>query len=311
MKVFITGIAGFLGAGLARALLADGMEVHGLVRASSDLWRLRDIKDQLFLHTGDLLDAASVRSALAAAKPEALLHFGVYGAYPAYQKDKELIMRTTLYSTMTLLDAVKEHGVGIVINTGSSSEYGNKNHPMREDELIEPNTYYAVGKAAQTLFCQQFAREEKVPVVTLRLFSVYGPYEEPTRFVPTLVTKVLANENVPLADPLIARDFIYLDDVIDAYRIALRKPELSGEVLNVGTGMQQTLQDAFDTAVALTGSSSKVLVGAYEKRSFDTAKWVADTEKAHQKLGITPKHTLKNGLQKTIEWAKEHHGYKN
>jgi nucleoside-diphosphate-sugar epimerase len=311
MKVFITGIAGFVGAGLARALLQDGVEVHGLVRPSSNLWRIEDLKNKLHLHIGDLLDAESIRVAIKKARPDTLFHLGVYGAYPAYQKDKEMIMRSTLFSTMTILDSAKEYGVGIVINTGSSSEYGTKNHPMREDERIEPNSYYAVGKASQTLYCQHFAREEKVPVITLRLFSVYGPREEPTRFIPTLITKALVNEDVPLTDPRVARDFIYLDDVIDVYRAVAGRPELSGEVFNVGTGVQRTLQETFDVVVASTGSTSKALVGAYEGRSFDTNFWVADMSKTHVQLGITPRHSLESGLRATINWVKSNHGYKN
>lgn len=249
--------------------------------------------------------------AIQEAKPEALFHLGVYGSHPAYEKDRDMIMGTTLGSITTLLDAAKEQGVGMVVNTGSSSEYGTKDHPMREDELIEPNSYYAVGKAAQTLYCQQFAREEKFPVVTLRLFSVYGPYEEPTRFIPTVIVKALANKDIPLADPNVARDFIYLDDVIDAYRAAAQKPELSGEVLNVGSGVQHTLKEALDAAIALTGSTSRALFGTYERRSFDTNQWVADTNKMRTRLGVTPKYSLESGLRATIDWAKRNHGYKN
>ncbi len=311
MKFFITGIAGFIGAGLARALLQGGAEVHGLVRSSSDLWRISDIQSKLHLHTGDLLDENSIRSAMKDAKPEVLFHLGVYGSHPAHEKDKDMIMRTSLWSTTKLLDIAKEQGVGMVINTGSSSEYGTKNHPMREDEFIEPNSYYAVGKAAQTLYCQQFAREEKLPVITLRLFAVYGPYEDPTRFIPMLIMKALANEDVPLVDPNIARDFIYLDDVVDAYLAAAKRPDISGEVFNVGTGIQHTIKETFDTAVALTGSTSKPVIGAYANRSFDTHTWVADANKMRVDLSITPQYTLESGLRATINWAKQHHGYKN
>lgn len=311
MRVFITGIAGFVGAGLARALLKDGMEVHGLVRPSSDLWRLNEIKEDLHLHSGDLLDKESVYQALKESKPDVLFHLGVYGAYHVHQKDKEKILHTTVLSTLTLLEAAKEHGVRMIINTGSSSEYGTKNHPMREDDLIEPNSYYAVGKASQTLLCQQFAREEKIPIITLRLFSVYGPFEESIRFIPTLITKALANEDVPLADPNTARDFTYLDDVTTAFKIAAKKPELSGEIFNIGTGVQRTLGEAFDTTISLSNSKSKPLVGTYAPRDFDTVKWVADMTKAHTQLGFTAKDTLESGLRKTIEWQKQHHGNKN
>jgi nucleoside-diphosphate-sugar epimerase len=248
MKILITGVAGFVGAGLARALLQDGAHLHGFVRPTSDLWRISDIKRDLQLHTGDLLDHESVGAAVGSARPDAILHLGVYGAYPAYQKDKARIIATSLLSTMALLDAAKKNDVGVLINTGSSSEYGTKDHPMREDERI-----------------------------------------------PTLISKALANEDVPLVGPNIARDFIYIDDVIDIYRAALARPELSGEVFNAGSGVQRSLQDAFDSVVAETGSSSKALSGAYERRSFDTNLWVADMEKT--------RHSLESGLRETVKWV--------
>jgi nucleoside-diphosphate-sugar epimerase len=311
MKIFITGIAGFVGSGLARALLADGAEVHGLVRSSSDLWRIADIKDELHLHTGDLLDDESLRAAIKEAKPEVIFHLGVYGAYHVCQNNQDLILRTSFGAIQTLLDAAKENGVGMVVNTGSSSEYGTKDHPMREDELIEPNSYYAVGKAAQTLYCQQFAREEKIPVITLRLFSVYGPGEEPIRFIPTLIAKISANEDMPLVGSGSARDFTYLADVIDAYRAAAKRPELAGEIFNVGTGVQHTIKEAFDIAVELTGSTSKPIIGAYENRSFDTTKWVADVSKASSQLIFTAQYSLEDGIRTTIEWIKKNHDNKN
>ena len=306
MKVFITGISGFVGAGLARSFLADGVEVHGLVRPSSNLWRLEDIKDSLHLHVGDLLDEPSIRKALTTARPDVLFHLAAYGVQPM-QKDTEMLFRSTLFSTMKLLDCAKDVGVGMCINTGSSSEYGTKDHPMREDEILEPNTPYAMAKALQTLYCQWFAKEEILPVITLRLFSVYGPYEEATRFVSTLVTKALKHEDIPLANPTNARDFVYIDDVIDAYRAAATKPQLSGQIFNVGSGVQSTLQEAFDLATHLSKSTSKPLFGEYKNRTFDTTTWVADMSKTHTQLGIFPKFSLEDGLQATIDWMRKSH----
>ncbi len=308
MNAFITGITGFVGAGLARGLLQDGAQVHGLVRPSSNRWRLANIEEQLTLHEGDLLDKESMRSALRAAHPDVIFHLGVYGAYP-HQADRETIMKSSLLSTVVLLGLAKESGIGMVVNTGSSSEYGAKNHPMREDDFLAPDTCYAVAKAAQTLYCQQFSREEKLPVITLRLFSVYGPFEEPTRFMPTLIRNVLANRDMPLADPRTARDFIYLDDVVAAYRAAAAKPELGGEIFNVGTGVQHTLREAFDMAVSLAGSSSKPLIGEYENRRFDRPHWVADIDRMRSRLGVSPRYTLSDGLSAMIEWVKTNDTY--
>lgn len=310
MKAFISGISGFVGAGLARHLLTEGVEVHGMVRESSNLWRLEDIKGDLHLHIGDLLDKDSVTRAIANAKPDVVFHLAVYGAYPT-QKDADLILSTSLLSTLHLLNAAKEVGVGMFVNTGSSSEYGTKDHPMREDERIDPNSYYAVGKAAQTLLCQQFARQEKLPVVTLRLFSVYGPHEEPGRLVPAVIVNALQGKDIALADPRIARDFIYLEDVAAAYLAAAKKPELSGEVLNLGSGTQHTLKELVDAIMVITNSTSESVVGAYEKRSFDTYTWVGDMKKTKSLLGFTPRHSFQEGLTKSVAWFTQHGTYYN
>lgn len=310
MKAFISGISGFVGAGLARHLLTNNIEVHGMVRETSDLWRLEDIKKDLRLHVGDLLDKNSVTRAIKSAKPDAIFHLAVYGAYPS-QKDADLILSTSLLSTFHLLNAAKEVGVGMFVNTGSSSEYGTKDHPMREDERIDPNSYYAVGKAAQTLLCQHFARQEKLPIITLRLFSVYGPYEEPGRLVPTVILSALHGKDISLADAEIARDFVYLEDVAAAYVMASKRPELSGEIFNMGSGTQHTLKELADTAVEITGGSSKILLGGYEKRSFDTHTWVGDMKKTETLLGFTPRHTLKEGLAKSVAWFRQHGEYYN
>lgn len=310
MKAFISGISGFVGAGLARRLLSDGFEVHGMVRESSDLWRLEDIKDDIHLHIGDLLDKNIVEKVVRAVKPDVIFHLAVYGAYPT-QKDADLILNMSLLSTLHLLNAAKEVGVGMFVNTGSSSEYGTKDHPMREDERIDPNSYYAVGKAAQTFLCQHFARQEKLPVVTLRLFSVYGPHEEPGRLVPAVILNALKDKDIPIADPRIARDFIYLEDVAEAYLLAAKKPELSGEVFNVCTGTQHTIAELVDAIIAITGSKARPIIGAYEKRSFDTYAWVGDMKKTESLLGFTPRRTFLEGLKESVEWFTQHGAYYN
>lgn len=310
MKAFITGISGFVGAGLARQLLEAGYEVHGLVRESSNLWRLEGVKNSLNLHEGDLCDKDAVMRALQIAKPDVVFHLGVYGAY-AIQKDKAKILQTSILSTLALLEAAREVGVNMFVNTGSSSEYGTKDHPMREDERVDPNSYYAVGKAAQTLLCQHFANEEKLPIVTLRLFSVYGPYEEPGRLVPTVILNAMQNKDISLADLRIARDFVYLDDVVDSYIIAAKRPDLSGQVFNIGTGIQSTLKELADSVIAQARSNSKVVAGGYEKRNFDTLTWVADTEKTKKLLGFSSRNDLTAGLKKSIVWFQEHADYYN
>ena len=272
---------------------------------------MKEIKSRLDLRIGDLCNKKDVFEVISSVKPTVVFHLGSYGAYPRKQSDPEKILETSVHGTLHVLLAAKKAGVGIVVNTGSSSEYGTKDHPMEEGEILAPNSYYAVGKAAQTHLCQHFARMEGLPVITLRLFSVYGPFEEASRLVPTAIAHALAGSDVPIAHPDIARDFIYLSDVLEAYKRAGNMPELGGEVINVGTGVQHTLRDIYEAVVRETGSSSKMKVDVYETQAFDTNMWVADVSKMRSKLGLTPKYSLEDGMRETVTWFSSYaHVYK-
>lgn len=304
MRVFITGLSGFIGANLAIELIKQDHEVHGLIRRESkNHWRLESIKSQVKIHEGDLLDSKIVRTVINEIKPEVIYHLAVYGAYPN-QKDPELILRSSVMAAWQLLQAAKMAGVKIVVSAGSSSEYGAKDHPMREIELVEPNSYYAVGKAAQTLLSQHFSNQESLPIITLRLFSVYGPYEEPGRFIPTLILNALQNKDIPLAAPDTARDFIYVDDVVRAFILASQRPELGGQIFNIGSGRQETLQTAVETVLTTTNSSARPLWNTYPRRPFDNQIWVADTTKTKNILGFSPVYSFEAGLEKTADWLK-------
>lgn len=305
MRAFITGAAGFVGANLVIRLIRLGTEVHILVRETSSLWRLQSIINELHIHVSDLNDSTRLHQLLQKIHPDIIYHLASHGAYH-YQRNQKEILQTTIFGTLNLLNAAIATNVQIVINTGSSSEYGTKDHPMKEGELIEPNSYYAVGKSAQTLLCQQFAREEKLPVITLRLFSVYGPFEEPGRLVPTLIQRATLNQDLPLARPDTARDFIYVDDVVKAYLETARHPEHSGNIFNIGSGKQSSLEDIVSNIITITKSASRPIWNAYPSRPFDTSIWVADIQKSHNLLNFQATTSLEEGLRKHIKWFTEH-----
>src|SRR6185436_2537188 len=108
-------------------------------------------------------------------------------------------------------------GFEAFVNAGSSSEYGFKDHAPAETEWLEPNSDYAVTKAAATLYCRQVAVSGRLPLCTLRLYSIYGPYEEPTRLIPTLILHGTEGALPALAAPDTARDYVHVDDASEAY----------------------------------------------------------------------------------------------
>src|SRR5262249_43082629 len=144
-----------------------------------------------------------------------------HGAY-TWQTDRERILGVNFFGLRNLLEACRETGVEVLVNAGSSSEYGAKDHAPTEDEAPEPNSDYAVAKAAATMLAGHLGRSGPTRVVALRLYSAYGPWEEPARLVPRLVAFGLRGELPPLVSPELARDFVYVDDVTDAFVLAAR-----------------------------------------------------------------------------------------
>lgn len=303
--ILITGASGFVGANLARAIAALRPDIHLLIRNEAKLWRLTDVLGKMTLHRVDLTDRSGVFACVAELKPRTIFHLAVHGAYPS-QKDVAQIEATTLHGTINLLEACVEPGFDIFINTGSSSEYGFKSEPMMETDLLEPNSYYSVFKAAATHFCQYLAASKKLPVITLRPFSVYGFFEEPTRLVPTLIRSLLAGTCPPLVSPDTARDYVFIDDMVEAYLAAAQHPEYGGRVYNIGSGRQTTLREIVETAVRLTGAEVTPVWGSMEQRIWDQNIWQADISRAKAELNWSPRTSLEEGLSRTMAMLKDH-----
>jgi UDP-glucose 4-epimerase len=299
--VLVTGAAGFVGASVARRLVSAGFRVHALVRPDHETWRLSGLRSNLSEHVLDLALTGEVRSLLQRISPEVVVHCATHGAY-ASQDDVRTILETNVVASGELFAACLETGVRLVVNVGSSSEYGFKPEPMRESDRLEPNSVYAVGKAAQTHLAILMGKDGRTAIVTFRLFSVYGPFEEPTRLVPTLIRRARAGLELELADPETAHDFVFVEDVVDALVDFAPQLGRSGEVFNLGSGRQTTLRELAQAVVETVGSSSQCRFGAFPPRRWDTTTWQADTTLTRERLGWSARHDLRQGLARTAAW---------
>lgn len=302
----MTGGTGFVGANLVRRLLGDGHSVHLLVRPNSNRWRLQDIQTEVVLHEVSLQDREALVQLFHQIRPDWIFHLAVHGAY-SYQTDLDAIVQTNILGTINLVEASLQTGFEAFVNTGSSSEYGFKNHAPSETEWLEPNSHYAVTKASATLFCRFTAQSKGVRIPTLRLYSVYGPYEEPTRLMPALIVRGLNHELPPLVNPDIARDYIYTEDVIDAYLQAATQPKQDlGAVYNVGTGIQTSLRQAVAVTQRALNLTVEPVWGSMPDRQWDSTVWVADNRKLQTDLGWKPHHTFEQGFAQTVNWFRTH-----
>ncbi len=301
-RIFITGAGGFIGSNLTKKLSSLGYDIHIILKPGSNPFRLNEIKDRINIHSTDLLDKAQLPKLLKKINPNIIYHLATHGAY-SFQNDREKIIDVNIMGTLNLLEASRKIDYGSLIVTGTSSEYGFKKHPMKETDALEPTSFYAASKASTTLISQVFAKEFKKPISILRPFSVYGPYEEKSRFVPTIIRALFEGKEISLTSGSQRRDLVYIDDVVDAYLSFLSKNRtLEGEVFNLGTGRQYTNDDVVKILFKVTGKKTKVKKGAFPKKTWDTSFWVADISKSKKILKWQPKVTLEEGLKKTYKW---------
>lgn len=300
-RILITGATGFIGANLVREFLKRGSDVYIFTRTTSNKWRVNNILNEIHEYCVDLLNYEKLEGVILDIRPEIIFHTAVYGGYP-FQKDVNKIIQTSVIGTTNLVNACSKIEFDVFINTGTSSEYGLKNSSMSETDLLEPNSNYGAAKASATLFCQAKARSEKLPIVTLRLFSPYGYYEEPIRLIPSVIISCLTGKNPKVSSPEPVRDFIFIEDVMDAYIRVIESSDTDGEIFNIGYGKQQSVGEVVNKIVELTGNNVRPEWGNVPKRANEPNVWQANITKAKNVLKWEPKYSLDEGLSKTLRW---------
>lgn len=299
--ILITGATGFVGSNIARKFLELGSNIHILTRKSSNKWRINDMLKDLNEYDVDLLEYKRLSKIISDIEPSIIFHLATYGGNPL-QKDSRAIIESNFIGTFNLINASKKYGFDLFVNTSSSSEYGIKNHPMEEKDMLEPVNDYGVSKAASTLYCQSTAKEEDLPIVTLRLFSPYGYYESHTRLVPSVILACLKNKNPKVTSSHYMRDFIFIDDVINSYIKVTEKAKFRGDIFNIGQGMQYSVGKIVEKIIELTGDKVEAEWGSKSKWSNEPKAWQSNITKAHKILNWKPKFSIEQGLTNTINW---------
>jgi len=304
-RILITGATGFVGACLAHRLAAAGCELHILIRRDSNRWRIAGLAGRMTEHICDLTDAAAVERCVTAIRPDVICHLATYGGF-ASQQDARAIVEANLLGTMNLLSACAKVGFRLFINTGSSSEYGEKRHAMSEGDLPEPVGVYGVSKVASTLYCRSEAAAKGLPVLTLRLFSPYGPWDDPQRLVPFAAVRLLEGESPRLSSPASVRDYVYIDDVVDCYHSLISGTAVAAGdgIYNIGSGRQSSIGDVVAELERLAGTGVRAVWGERPAARPEPAVWMADISRAREQLGWEPRTSLHDGLAATVEWLR-------
>ena len=301
MRAFVTGMGGFVGAHLAAWLVADGWDVAGTVRPGSGTSRLAalglDRSSAVEVVEADLSDPASTAAATGAASAAAdvafLLAASRSGATPA---DRARTVAVNATGVAWVVDALGD-GCRTVVRLGSSTEYGEADGPLDESSPVQPRGFFGATKAAGSVLLPAMCARTGRRAVVLRAFQVYGPLDHPGRLVPTALAAALTGEALALTGPGRRRDWVFVDDVVEACVRAATAAHLpNGQVLNVGTGRQVANEELVELVGRVTGRPVDVRPGAHPGRDWDAASWVCDPSRARDLLGWEAKVALDDGL---------------
>jgi UDP-glucose 4-epimerase len=306
-KYLITGIAGFIGSSIARALLAQGDEVRGIDNlATGKRENLAEILNRVDFREADLLDMKAVQDACR--NVDYVYHEAAIPSVPKSVLDPLGSNQANVDGTVHVLIAARDAKVKRVIYAASSSAYGDTpTLPKREDMSPNPISPYAVAKLASEYYMTSFYRCYGLETVCLRYFNIFGPRQDPTSpysgVLAKFITQMLSGEEPTiLGDGEQSRDFTYIDNAVHANLLAAKAPadEVAGRVFNVATGKRFDLNETFRILKKLMDFKGQVKYGP--ERAGDVKHSLADMTRAEKHLGYRPQVDFEEGLRRTIEW---------
>ena len=301
----VTGATGFIGSNLVRELVRQKQYVSIITRDKRLNWRLSDISSKLDIFECDIQNA-KLGEIVNKIKPDYIFHLARYGNFP--QEDNiDTMIDINLKGTINLINAVKQNSFKLFINAGSGDEYGIKKTAMQETDLLEPVNNNGVIKSAITLFCQKEAIRNALPIINLRLFTPYGYFEDDFRLIPSVIISALNNKPIKVSVPTNVRDFIFIEDVIDAYMRAIKIKHAYGQIYNIGSGKQHSVGEIVQMTQKITKNKSDVEWGVIPKqaRYIEPLLWESDISKTKRVFQWKPKNTIESGLAKTIAWFRK------
>lgn len=306
-RYLITGVAGFIGSSIARALVADGHEVRGIDNLSTgNLANLEEIRGSVDFREADLQDAVAMRSACEGV--EYITHQAALASVPRSVKDPLSSHESNVNGTLTLLLAARDAGVRRVIYAASSSAYGDQpTQPKHEEMSPAPLSPYAVQKLTCEYYLQAFAKVYGMEAICLRYFNIFGPRQAAdspySGVIAQFVYKMMAGETPTInGDGSTSRDFTFVQNAVNANLLGFRAPAsvATGRVFNVGTGHSHTLLDLYAALAEILGFQAQPKFGL--SRAGDVQHSLAKIDRAREELGYRPMEDFRAGLEATVAW---------
>jgi CDP-glucose 4,6-dehydratase len=313
-SVFVTGAYGLLGAALVRTLLDRGVELTVLRRDATprSALVLEGLEARVNVVAGDVTSAGTVQRALGEYEVDTVFHLAAQTIVGTANRSPLSTWEANVRGTWTVLEACREHGVARVVVAASDKAYGSHDElPYREDFALQPRFPYDVSKAAADLIARSYWHTYGVPVATTRFANLYGGGDtNRSRLVPEAVEAALAGRPpVIRSDGTPKRDFLYVDDAVNAYLAiaeALDGEGARGEAFNAGGGRPHAVRDVVDLICRIAGTDVEPDIRGTGTPPGEIDRQYVDTTKLRELTGWAPRVELEEGLRRTVEWYRAH-----
>jgi len=317
VRVLVTGILGFIGSHLAEKLVDGGYQVYGVVRrvANRSLEVIKEILKDVTLLTGDITDYASIRNALKTVDPDIVIHLAALTPVrDSFERPFEY-QQANLLGTMNVAHAILElpdPQTRKLIAASTAEVYGlQEREPLKESLALRPTSPYAVSKAAADLYLQMMFHTYNLNGTVLRPANTYGRKFDTSFIIEYLVTEMLKGEKVYIGAPNSVRDYMYVDDHVNAYMRAMNNDKAKGQVYNVGTGVGISNKELAERIAEKIGYDKKRIVFGsyppgypYRPPISDQPYIVLESSKIRKELNWAPKVPLSEGIAKVISYFK-------
>ncbi|MGI8512767.1 MAG: SDR family NAD(P)-dependent oxidoreductase [Solirubrobacteraceae bacterium] len=308
-RVLVTGAGGFIGSHLCERLVRDGAHVRAFCRYTSrrELGLLAHVDEQvrheLELRFGDLADADFMARAVAGS--DVVLHLGASISVPYSFEAPREVVRTNVEGTLAVLTAARDSGVRRVVQMSSSEVYGSALRvPMDEDHPLGVQSPYAASKVAADKLAESFHAAFGVPAVVARPFNTFGPRQSLRAVIPTIVAQALVRDEVRLGATSPRRDYVFVEDTVDALVLLASSSEHAGSTFNLSTGVDVSIGGIVEMVSDLLGRPLRVVSEEARLRPghSEVARLVGDGRRMREAFGWEPATPFEHGLRTVVEW---------
>ena len=313
-KVLVTGAYGFIGSHLTEELVKKGKNVKAFVYYNSfNSWGWidslpKEIKDEIEIFSGDIRDPNRVREAMM--NVDTVFHLAALIAIPFSYHSPDSYVDTNIKGTLNVLQAARQLETRRVLVTSTSEVYGTAQYvPIDEKHPYQGQSPYSATKIGADRLAESFYRSFSLPVTIVRPFNTYGPRQSARAVIPTIITQLLSGkEEIKLGSLTPTRDFNYVKDTANGFITLSEADNVIGEEINIATQHEISIGELANEIISQINPSARIICEDERLRpeKSEVNRLLGSNEKIRRMTSWEPKYTLKQGIEETIAWFKDH-----